>query len=223
MTKRLSERIILKLIVFLPIIATILTAIILTNIFINTEKKSFDEELKIIKEQHINNIKIRIKNRVNRIIELINVQNSISIENSKSQLKDIVYMGHKAIESLNDEYKDLNKEAILEKVKHHLRNMRFFKNKSGYFYIFDMNGNNVLHPILPKLEGSNLLNIKDIAGKELTKEAIKSLKTENENFDTWYWLKNSKETKKLTFYKIFKPLGFIFMSAVGYEKTGEVK
>ena len=55
---------------------------------------------------------------------------------------------------------DKDNQTLTKMIKDALRMMRFNNNR-GYYFIFDMYGNNILQPILPRFENTNLLNYKD--------------------------------------------------------------
>ncbi len=52
-----------------------------------------------------------------------------------------------------------------QEVKKILRNLRY--NQDGYFFVYDQHGFNLVHPILPELEGQNLLNLNDEHGDSI--------------------------------------------------------
>lgn len=214
-----SENIILKLIIFLPIFAIVLTSAILTNIFIETEKTTFANEIKQIKREHNINLKRMIKERVDRTIKIINAQQEANRANAKEKLKDIVQSGYYILESTYEENKHQSKEAIFEVLKHTFRNIRFFKNKSGYFFIYDLNGVNIVLPPFPHLEGKNLLELKDPYGKKIIKETVEELRHEKQRYKTWYWWKENHSTpiKKLGFYKRFDPLNVFIGTGEYYD------
>ena len=60
------------------------------------------------------------------------------------------------------------KEAILEK----LNDPRFFNDKSGYFFVYQQDGTNVLLPTNKTLEGKNLIGLKDSKGIHFVQELI---------------------------------------------------
>lgn len=60
------------------------------------------------------------------------------------------------------------KEAILEK----LNDPRFFNDKSGYFFVYQQDGTNVLLPTNKTLEGKNLIGLKDSKGIPFVQELI---------------------------------------------------
>ena len=208
MNKRLSESTILKLIVLLPIVATILTSIILTNIFIRKDQQSFQTEIQTIEKEHIANIKNIIKDRINRIIDLLRIKNNMHIQNSKKELQNLVNMGYKIIEATHEEYKNEKREVILKELHHILSKVRFYENQSGYFFITGLDGSNILHPILDKNENKSLLDVQDFNGKYIIRSILNNLKQKDESFDTWYWSKDGGKTyiEKLGFYKKYAPL-----------------
>ena len=208
MIKKLSESTILKLVVFLPILATIITSIILSNIYITTEKQAFKAEIKTIEDEHLLKIKTTIKDRINRLIDVIHNKNSMHIEASKKELENYVKMGYDIIKATHEEYAYLDQTVVIKELKHTLRKIRFYDNGSGYFYIFDLKGNSILHPIFQQIEGTNVLKVQDVQGKYVVKDIIEELKHKDSGFDTWYWQKNkqSQPIKKLGFYKKYAPL-----------------
>ena len=84
-----------------------------------------------------------------------------------------------------------------------LKDIRF-NNQRGYFFVFDKNATNIIHPLTPELEGKNLINYQDSKGKFLLKEGLALLKDKEELYQEWYWRKtkdNKKEFKKIGFIK----------------------
>jgi methyl-accepting chemotaxis protein len=66
-------------------------------------------------------------------------------------------------------YNSLKKEGksdkeIKQTIKDTIRNVRFFDDNSGYVFIYNYEGTNVLHPLKPQLEGKNLIGLKDSNG-----------------------------------------------------------
>jgi signal transduction histidine kinase len=69
--------------------------------------------------------------------------------------------------------------------------MRYSKN--GYFFIYDYNGVNLMHPIKPQLVGKNLYNLKDKNGVLLIQKLIQSAKNGGEYV---YYIWEHPKTKK---------------------------
>ena len=62
------------------------------------------------------------------------------------------------------------KEAILDKFDE----LRFFNDKSGYIFVYQHDGTNVLLPTNKSLKGKNMIDLKDANGKFLIKELIET-------------------------------------------------
>ena len=66
--------------------------------------------------------------------------------------------------------RDAKKDAIKT-----IRKLRYGDDNSGYYWISDITGLCVMHPISPELEGTNLLNKKDKDGKKFIVEILDSV------------------------------------------------
>lgn len=159
-----------------------------------------------------------------KLIEYITIYNFINkiVRKIKKLIKYQVYEAHSVMQGLYEEYKDTkSKEQIIELFKAALKNMRFLDGR-GYFYIYDMKGNNIFHPILKFLEGRSLWDYKDITGKKIVQEGISVLKKQDETYDDWYWQepKSKKVKRKIGFHKMFKPYN-IFVGTGEYVEDFE--
>ncbi len=83
--------------------------------------------------------------------------------------------------------------------------------KSGYFWINDLNGVIIVHPIKPQLNGKNLYNLKDKKGNFIFKPMIKVCKEKGEGFVKYWWPRpgSTKPAPKLSYVKLFKPWGWV--------------
>ena len=132
----------------------------------------------------------------------------------KKELIQNVDIGYCIIDSL---YKQDLKFNIIKKT---LENIRFFSDKSGYFFVYDLNGTVLSLPIKKSLEGKNLYNYHDIKGNYIIKKMIDYFKNNNNGFFTWYYIypKTNRMEKKIGFVKIYRPLNIFIGSAI-YEST----
>ena len=146
-------------------------------------------------------------NEVNRVYTYIKHQKSNSEDNLKIYIKEHVEEAYKVIQRIYNDNKTQPKNIILEKIKHALRDVRF--DKTRYFFIYSLEGHSILHPILPHLEGKDLINYQDAKGTYLLKEMKKILSKDESTFYDWYWYKpNDKQNqyKKTGYFKKFEPL-----------------
>ena len=201
----------------IPITAVMLVSFSLIFVAVYGINNYFDKQMikqeKEIQYKTINQSKKDIKS----VYGLINNINLIVKNSFKREIKIAVEVGNSLITSIYNSHKNLPREEIIDKIKSKLKDFRFYKDKSGYFFIYDMNGNLKMLPIKHNLEGKNLLNYKDIKGKFIIRRFIKRLKeTPNGVFESWYYYKPNTKIiqEKLGYSKLFKPLNIFIGSAV---------
>ena len=80
-----------------------------------------------------------------------------------------------------------------------IRGARF--DGGNYFYIYDFNGNTVMHPIRKDLEGKSALDLKDKTGKFMMREIVDVAKGRGAGYTEFYWIKpgEAAETLKVTY------------------------
>ena len=154
-----------------------------------------------------------IKKEVNNINNLIIHKNENRLKLIKSITKERVDNAYKIIDKIYNKYKDtLTNNEIIEIVKSTLRPIRF-DNGTGYIFIASLTGEDILYPVAPKYEGSNIYNLQDSKGNYVVQEEIKIVKNTNEGYIKDFWTKpNSNNSNmiypKITFVKIYKNLDF---------------
>ncbi len=81
----------------------------------------------------------------------------------------------------------------------------------NYFWIHNLEAKMVMHPINPKLDGTDVSGIKDTKGKPLFVEMIDVAKKDGEGTVHYFWAKPGEDGDfpKLSFVKLFKPWGWI--------------
>ncbi len=213
--EKFDSKKLIKWIYFIPIVSITVTIIIIAAIFIYRENTLHNKEVLSYRSSMIRLEKIASKDRINRVIKQIEINHKIINKESKKNVKDMVNFAYNIIQDIYRQNKNLPKKKILQKIKNRLRDVRFFHNLSGYFFIYDMKGTCILLPIKPSFEGKNLLFMKDATGKELIKDTINELKDKNAFFESWYWYKPGCKTmkKKIGYIKEFKPLHIFIGSA----------
>lgn len=100
-------------------------------------------------------------------VQLTSVE-PILLQARKDEIKDFVQTGRKAVEDLikrNGDNPQTRHEA-----KEMLRSMDF--GADNYFFVYDVNGNGVMHPRLPKMETKNYLGLKDPNGVMIIQRLI---------------------------------------------------
>jgi len=202
-------------IVFLPAVAVFITFLIFIAIMITTERSQYQKSLEMARQTYVRNSKAQAKERIDKLIDYISVNEKFLVKESKEEIKNIVKFAHNIIFDAYMENPKLPRDVILEKIKFKLRDMRFFEDLSGYYFVYDLNGTNVMHGADKSLEGKNLIDLQDAQGKYTIKEALKALEKEDGTFYDWTWKNPTDETfrKKIGYIKLFAPLNIYFGSA----------
>ena len=212
-----NERKILKLIKYAPTLIVIAIIVVSSYLFFLDRQVHHEENVKNLKESFIEDRRENVKYEVNRVYEYILYEKQNSEQNLKINIKKRVDEAYKIMEFIYEKYKDVEtKEQIEQRIKDSLRTFRFNENR-GYFYIYNLDGKNILHPLKPELEGVNLINFQDKRGTYISKEIRKGLEKQDGLFFELYWNKPNdlqNQYRKITYNKIFKPYNW-------YVGTGE--
>ena len=211
-----NEKKILKIIKFAPLLF-ILIASIFTTFYISFH---YMKNLKIEKEKieidYVQSNKNLIKNNIDTIYNYINDANNKSKIRLKKELTEQIYNIHSMITAIYNEFKDTKtQEEIINIIKNTLENIKY-NNGRGYFSIHTMDGVNIFHGMDKKLEGTFVLNRKDIMGDYPVREAIDIAKTKGEGFLSWYYYKPDDRTRnfeKFGIVKKFEPYNMIITTA----------
>ena len=85
-----------------------------------------------------------------------------------------------------------------------------------YFWVNDLDGIMLMHPIKPELDGTNVLGIQDPDGKYLFQEMLDVAKVNGEGNVHYQWPKPGSEAPqpKISFVKVFEPWGWVVGSGV---------
>ena len=197
-----------------PILGIISISVVFIVISIFGINNYFSKAQKEYKENLCKTATLSAKNELNSLNELMNFLYIDKEKQLKKELVEHVNMGYSVIDNL---YKQGMNKNIISKS---LENMRFFNDKSGYIFVYDLKGNVISLPIKKSLEGKNLYNYQDVKGTYIIKDIIKSFKYSNEGFFSWYYEYPKTHTieKKIGFVKLYKPLNLFIGSAI-YETT----
>ncbi len=124
--------------------------------------------------------------------------------------------GHDASGTGDEETRKQDAIRVIDK-------MRWGLDGKGYFWIQDVEGNMVHHPIKPALNGKNLMGMKDPDGKLFFKEMDEKAKRDGGGFVDYKWPKPGfeKPQDKISYVKLFKPWGWIIGGGIYLESTEE--
>ena len=207
----------LKIIKFTPAIITFIISLFVVTFLYFENKKIFLEEKKALEEQFVQENKEIIKDEVERVYDFILHLQKTTEQELKKNVKERVYEAHALATSIYENNKNTKtKEEIFQLIKMALSGIRYNDGR-GYFFMDDVYGNKLVHPVDTSIEGKNFLNYTDVKGYKLFQTIVNTIKEKTERFDEYYWYKpntNKEVSRKISFYKYFEPLNM----AIG---TGE--
>ncbi len=114
------------------------------------------------------------------------VLEDVLLGNKRDELRSYVALALTSIDHLYGAGRD--DEAAKEQVKAILSSMSF--GDDGYFYVYAMDGLNLVHPRQPELIGTNLLNMKDADGTYVIRELL-ARAHEGGGYQRYLWPKPS--------------------------------
>jgi diguanylate cyclase (GGDEF)-like protein/PAS domain S-box-containing protein len=214
----LKKQNITKWIVFLPASAILLTFLLTLGIIVSAERSEYQKALDAARIDYVKRSKLQAKERVDKLVDYININEQFVFKESQEEIKNIVNLAYNVIVDTDIENAHLPREQIIEKIKQKLRNTRFFNDLSGYYFIFDMNGQCLMHGENPALEKTDTLQMQDGEGTYLIQEMINRVKNNDASAMEWSW-KNPKDAtyrNKIGYIKKYAPLN-LFVGSGRYE------
>ncbi len=168
---------ILYSIIFIVILISFFTFIIIENAF-----DDFQEKIDIIKTDYSSKQKDIIRNDIESTISFISYY-------------------HKKYKNIKSE--DEIKSDILEAIE----NMRDKQSLDNYTFVYDFEGTSIYNPISKQNEGKNLFEYKDITGKLVIKELINISKDNAGGYVEYIWFKPQTKTdvQKVSYALSYKP------------------
>jgi signal transduction histidine kinase/CheY-like chemotaxis protein len=181
------------------------------SLWIAQEYSKFETESARLRAEYVEQQRALIKQEVDRVVDYIEYQRSTTEAALKKKLKERVDQAWASADGLYSKYRD-NKstEEIKSIIRESLRAVRFDQGR-GYYFIYDMQGVNVLLPYSPQLEGRNLWDLQDSKGLYTIRRMVELVRDKGEGFLSWHWYKpgqTGRMSEKIGYSKIFAPLGW---------------
>jgi len=170
--------------------ALVLLFSLIVTVFLYVKNKTDFEHIKANAEKKfINHQKKIIKEQINNVYDYIIQEQQDTEKNLKKSLIGRVHEAHTITTNIYNEYKNTHtKKELALMIRTSLKDIRFNNNR-GYFFVYDTQGKNIIHPLITKLEGKSLLNHQDTKGTYVLQASIRLLKEKDEYYQEWYWRK----------------------------------
>ncbi len=187
----------------LPLLILFLSGIITTFLYYD-HKITFEKVKQNTEEKFIQDKKQLIKEMVDNVYDYVISEHKQTEENLKKSLISRVHEAHRIIINIYKEYAHkVSEEELTLLIRTAIKDIRFNNNR-GYFFVYDKKAVNIIHPLVPRLEGKNLINHKDTKGTFVLQDSLSLLKSQAESYQEWYWRKvkgDMNEYKKIGFVK----------------------
>jgi len=215
-----NENFILKVIKYTPLVFILITSIICTFYISLDYTKDLNKEKIKIKNNYIEFNKNIIQTNIDAVHNYIYKKNNESRHLQKEEIREHVIYAHNMMSTIYNKFKDTKtKEEIILLIKTVLGNIET-NSKTAYYFIYDLNGVSIFHPISPEREGKNYYNALDINGNLIVQDSINIAKQNPDGgFQTWMFNRpNEKqnsiqnEQEKIGFIKEFKPYNWFIGS-----------
>lgn len=205
---RRSDKKLLTLISIIPVILIGIFTFILNAVVIHENRTKVETLINALHTESVEKEKTQIKHQVETIYQQVAYQRNLTENTLKQSIKSRVDNAFNTLSFIYQQNKDKPKSEIIALISDALRTSRFNEGR-GYFFIYGMDGINLMHPIFPDLEGKNLLEVQDVRGNRIMQDHIDTMKEKGEGFSRWWYPKpgNLKEEfEKIGYAKWFEPL-----------------
>jgi signal transduction histidine kinase len=198
-----NEKQVLFIIRYSLILVIFFLSIVITTFFYFEKKYDLEIFKENIEDKYINSKKRLIKEQVDNLYNYIISEQEDTEEALKQSLISRVNEAHKIITNIYNEHKNFhNRKELSELINVTIKSIRFNNNR-GYFFIYDKEATNIVHPLLPHLEGKSLIDYKDTKGTYVLRESLSLLKNQDESYQEWYWRKDKNDETE------YKKIGFV--------------
>lgn len=197
-----------RLIRYMPVAIIGIFALAVNVIVIKDNHDKAEHSIDTLRSEVIRARKESIRQHVNIIVSEVDYQKNLAEQVLKQQAKARVDEAYDIATNLYRTNLDKPEKEITKLISEALRPIRFFDQR-GYFFVFNMDGTNVMHGLRPHVEGENLIGSQDIRGTYILKEHIDLIRSNGEAFYHWWYPKpgkpESEEFEKIGFGKRFEP------------------
>ena len=198
-----NEKQLLFIIRYILFIFILLISIIITTFLYFENKSTFEKIKQSTEEKFISDKKKIIKEQIDNLYDYIISEQKDTENNLKESLISRVHEAHTIISNIYNQYKDTHtKEELTLLIRTAIKDIRFNNNR-GYFFVYDKKAVNIIHPLVPQLEGKDLINHQDTKGTFVLRDSLDLLKSNSEAYQEWYWRKSKTDFKE------YRKIGFV--------------
>jgi diguanylate cyclase (GGDEF)-like protein len=206
---QLNDKKLLRLIKYLPAIIVALAALAINSVVIRDTQKEAQVSIDSLRYEFIDREKNHNQRDVNKHIESITHERHSAVEQLKKVAQSRVHEAHTTALHIYKTNQHKPEQDVKEMISDALATIRFFENR-GYFFIFQMDGINVMHALKPHIQGQSEWETQDVMGTYILQEHIRLIQEQGgEAFYRWWYQKPGEpvdlEFEKIGYGKYFAP------------------
>jgi signal transduction histidine kinase len=197
----------LRLIKIIPPIIVTAFACLTILIVISHNKGQLNTDIQSLQKNFVASEKELIKAQVEQLIQQISYERNSTETLLKNNIKEHIYQAHSIATNIYKNNKNKSEKEVTKLISDALRKVRFNEGR-GYFFIYKTNGLSVMHPVIPKIEGTSMAGFQDLRGKYIVRDLGELAKINGEGFYHWWFVKpdnKEQEFEKIGFGKHFAP------------------
>jgi diguanylate cyclase (GGDEF)-like protein len=204
----------LKNIQLMPVLLSAVFTMVIIGILILNNRIELNRNISDFRVEFNERQKQKIKNRVDIVYQQVSYERERTENLLKSDIKEKVYQAHNIAQTIYSDNRDKPDAEVYRLIVSALKSIRFNDGR-GYFFIYDVQGNNIMLPGHAEQEGTNQWDLVDSKGDYIVRKFASIVKNRKEGFNKWSFYKphnNTNELDKIGFVKLFEPYGWIIGS-----------
>ncbi|CED57595.1 putative membrane associated regulator, GGDEF family protein [Aliivibrio wodanis] len=209
----------LRLLQYLPIMVIVVFTIVLNLNVINSNERKITALLDAVHSEVLETKQQQAQAVVEQAYQQIEHEKALIDRIAREKLRLRVQTAFSIVDGLLKINKDKPLSEVKQLIIDTLRAMRF-DDGTGYFYIYDMEGRNIMHPILPEMENTLMLDMVDSRGNYIIQNQLKSIKETGQAYNHYWYIKPSqqdREFEKVSFDRYLESLGWYIGSGAYVE------
>lgn len=206
----INDKKLLRFIRILPVLIISLATLMIIGIMFHDNRVESEENLQSLRSDVLAQQKIRIQQEVDSVYQQLTYEKQQTEKDLKIQIKQRVYEAYDIAQAIYRENPDKSDAEISKQITTALRDIRFNDGR-GYFFIYKMDGTNVLLPHLPHMEGSDRWEMLDSRSAPIIQDLASIVDNSNEGYHRWWFYKPQdliNDHDKIGFVKKFEPLNW---------------
>ncbi len=166
----------------------------------------------VAEQEYVDQQKHEVQVLINRLVNDINGEIDRSRATQEKELQQRVDQATALATHFWEAQKGTRPRAhIINSIREALRSLRY-DDGAGYYFIFDLEGREVLNADHPETEGQDMLSRQDPEGRLVVPEILDLVAQQGEGIYRYLWSKpNSDGTHhaKTSYFRLFEPLGLV--------------